>query len=774
MAKIRPRRQQGGRSGGEGRRLTEREEVQEDGEGRWQRMKVSIHNDPAALYWADKAVWPQMGLHEADPDVVAYQEIRLKGKDKVVCAQMCDKEEREYLWEWAQGVPLLVRRGLSVVQDKKVGARGRRAVYDVVTEHGQVVIIKFHVLHWKRVKEYVAQLRMEYVRALERQPVIVVGGFNYDPRERGAETEVDREVRMFVEEMRLQDVSYSEAPGPSHYPAAEGSTLSRIDAVYADPRLVKGVTAGYLVGLDEMQDRKGHCPMMVTVDVKVGEPGDEEEQEQGSEEEGVNLPPLIRWPEKGDERWQQWRQQVHIQMRRGSHVDQAMRRAARVCGFSRRVGESQAQPKLQRLVATLRKRQQEEVEARAQAEGAGWQEEVAQAKTRVQATRRAVEGEHERIYQKVVAEHERYMERAVPYKSLRYIRELAEAGRPQGIRAVRLQDGRVTGNKQEELEEVVQGFREQQNQGQQRLSGTTRRVFTAEQSEVIHRSRATLGEIKKAVRASKRKKSPGVDQPVAKAYHNLEAPELDCLADSVTEVLRTGKPPAQWGGKVRPLYKKGNHLRPGYWRPICCATKEAKLVSMVILGRIQRLLYAAGVIPDIMFGSVLGRSTHEASFLYNMYLDDEDPEAFMASLDVKGAFPNTPHRLIEEVWRQLGVLYGDFVRKYLRTRRYTVAMRKGCTEWVTPGSGVPQGGVEGPFLYMLAMLPLMSWIAREYPQLARAPHPSPAQAYVDDAVPMARDENTQQVVQDLMQRYRRDNHLVWSASRKKCFSNASR
>ena len=76
---------------------------------------------------------------------------------------------------------------------------------------------------------------------------------------------------------------------------------------------------------------------------------------------------------------------------------------------------------------------------------------------------------------------------------------------------------------------------------------------------------------------------------------------------------------------------------------------------------------------------------------------------------------------------------------------------------------MPQGGVEGPFLYLLAMLPLMSWIAREYPQLARAPHTSPAQAYVDDAVPMARNEKDQQVVQDLMQRYGRDNHLVWSA-----------
>ena len=239
-----------------------------------------------------------------------------------------------------------------------------------------------------------------------------------------------------------------------------------------------------------------------------------------------------------------------------NHVHQAMRSAARVCGFNRQEGESQAQPKLQRLVATLRKRQHEEVEARAQAEGAEWQAEVAQAKKRVRAARRAVEEEHERIYQNVVAEHERYMERAVPYKLLGYIRELAEAGKPQEIRAVGLQDGRVNGNKRKVLEEVAQSFGWQHNQGQEQLSGITRRMvralpreFTAEQSENIHRSRVTLGEIKEAVQALKRKKSPGVDQLVAKAYQHLEAPELDGLAGRVTEVLRTGEPPAELGGQ---------------------------------------------------------------------------------------------------------------------------------------------------------------------------------------------------------------------------------
>ena len=143
---------------------------------------------------------------------------------------------------------------------------------------------------------------------------------------------------MFVEEMGLQDVSYSGAPGPSHYPAPEGSAPSRIDAVYADPSWVKGVTGGYMVGPEEMQDRKGHCPMMVTVDVKLGEPGDDEEDEQGLDEEGVTLPPMVKWPEEADERWQQWGQRMHAGKRQRSHSHRAMRRTARVCGFTKQGG----------------------------------------------------------------------------------------------------------------------------------------------------------------------------------------------------------------------------------------------------------------------------------------------------------------------------------------------------------------------------------------------------------------------------------------------------
>ena len=89
-----------------------------------------------------------------------------------------------------------------------------------------------------------------------------------------------------------------------------------------------------------------------------------------------------------------------------------------------------------------------------------------------------------------------------------------------------------------------------------------------------------------------------------------------------------------------------------------CVT-EAKLVWMMVFARIQRRLYAVGAIPGNMWGFVLGRSTQEASFLYDMYLDNEDLEAFMESVDVKGVFCNT-------LQTQRGALEGIGVRRLRR------------------------------------------------------------------------------------------------------------
>ena len=137
-------------------------------------------------------------------------------------------------------------------------------------------------------------------------------------------------------------------------------------------------------------------------------------------------------------------------------------------------------------------------------------------------------------------------------------------------------------------------------------------------------------------------------------------------------------------------------------------------------------------IPASLWGAIPGRSPHEAIFLQDTIADMDPVDLIIASLDVKGAFPNTPWLLLEAVWKRLGLPFYNFTSDYIRTRKYTVRTGAGLTPFLEPGSGVPQGGAEGPFLYLLVTLPLALAIEQDYPAYAPYPLLSPLVGFADD------------------------------------------
>ena len=110
---------------------------------------------------------------------------------------------------------------------------------------------------------------------------------------------------------------------------------------------------------------------------------------------------------------------------------------------------------------------------------------------------------------------------------------------------------------------------------------------------------------------------------------------------------------------MHPLYKKGNWESPDNWRPIVCATTETKLIWMLILKRMAPTVYRA-ILPT-MCGAIPGRSPLEAIFMQDAVVDMDQISLIITSLDVKGAFPNTPHRLLRAVWKNIGLPFQGFL-----------------------------------------------------------------------------------------------------------------
>ena len=161
-----------------------------------------------------------------------------------------------------------------------------------------------------------------------------------------------------------------------------------------------------------------------------------------------------------------------------------------------------------------------------------------------------------------------------------------------------------------------------------------------------------------------------------------------------------------------------------------CATVEVKLVWTLILGRMEPAVFAH--VLTSMWGATASRSPHKAMFFQDTALDMNPYEMMVAFLNVQGAFPHAPHRLLTEVWDAMGLAFLSFMRGYIQTRLYAVITAAGLTPWTSTDSGVSQGGAEGPFLYLLVTLLLAFELAWVYPGYAPYPLRSPLINFADD------------------------------------------
>ena len=336
-------------------------------------------------------------------------------------------------------------------------------------------------------------------------------------------------------------------------------------------------------------------------------------------------------------------------------------------------------------------------------------------------------------------ERERYGRNDTLYRSLQYVSRILEDTGCRTIHAVRTPDGGLTNGPDAVLQAVLDSFQAQHGDALPELDTHTRntirehvpRVFNLEQRRAIEHDPFSISELQRALDRLKKGVVPGVDGLPAEAYQRLTLPVKRRLAARRWDFVTGATPiPPEWANLVHPLYKKGDWAQPGNWRPIVCATTEVKLVWMLILGRI-----APGVLahlPASMWGAMAGRSPHEAILLQDTALDMNPYEMIIASLDVQGAFPHAPHRLLTEVWDAMGLPFLSFMTGYIQTRLYAVITAADLTPWTGTDSGVPQGGAEGSFLYLLVTLPLAFELARVYPGYAPYPLRSPLINFADD------------------------------------------
>ena len=339
--------------------------------------------------------------------------------------------------------------------------------------------------------------------------------------------------------------------------------------------------------------------------------------------------------------------------------------------------------------------------------------------------------------QRIAQEHERYVQHELPYKPIRHLNDAMTDTCHRTITTVRQEDGFLTNDPATVLQATQDSFL-QQHTPKTHWTRTPRPKSTASlRSPTTSRG----GKWKSAPSASTKSGRPSTvssnTKPQAttaflRTHTTTPPPTSSASSPTASGTSSRGKHPYQQTGQTlsAPPYKKGDWANPDNWHSIVCAVTEVKIIWTVLLHRIR--IHLDPHIPASLWGTIPVRSTHEAIFLQNTTADMDPVDLIIASLYVKAAFPNTPWLLLEAMWKRLGLPFYNFASGYIRTRKYTVRTGAGLTPFVEPGSGVPQGGAEGPFLYLLVTPLLALTVEQDYPAYTPYHLLSPLVGFADD------------------------------------------